>query len=107
MTAKGVPRQKIAIVGAGIAGLAAAYLLHPHHDIDLFEKNDYLGGQARTVMVRERGRDLPVDVGFTVYDPTLHPNLARLLTELDVPTQPSQMGFTLSCRTTGDRKSVV
>ena len=101
MTAKGVPRQKIAIVGAGIAGLAAAYLLHPHHDIDLFEKNDYLGGQARTVMVRERGRDLPVDVGFTVYDPTLHPNLARLLTELDVPTQPSQMGFTLSCRTTG------
>ena len=95
------PRQKIAIVGAGIAGLAAAYLLHPHHDIDVFEKNEYLGGQARTVLVSDRGRELPIDVGFTVYDPGLHPNLARLLAELDVPTQPSQMGFALSCRATG------
>jgi predicted NAD/FAD-binding protein len=101
MTTQAVPRQKIAIVGAGIAGLAAAYLLYPYHDIDVFEKNDYLGGQARTVLVKDRGRELAVDVGFTVYDPTLHPNLARLLTELDVPTEPSQMGFALSCRTTG------
>lgn len=101
MTSELVPRQKIAVIGAGIAGLAAAYLLYPHHDIDVFEKNDYLGGQARTVMVRERGRDLPVDVGFTVYDPILHPNLARLLAELNVPTQPSTMGFALSCLTSG------
>ena len=101
MTAQKVPRQKIAIVGAGIAGLAAAYLLYPYHDIDVFEKNDYLGGQARTVLVKDRGRELPIDVGFTVYDPTLHPNLSRLLAELDIPTEPSQMGFALSCRTTG------
>lgn len=95
------PHQKIAIIGAGIAGLAAAHLLHPHHEIDVYEKNDYLGGQARTVMVQDSGRELPVDVGFTVYDPTLHPHLAQLLDQLDVPTQPSQMGFALRCQQTG------
>lgn len=97
MNPETLPRQRIAIIGAGIAGLAAAYLLHPHHDIDVFEKNDYLGGQARTVMVRDRGRELPVDVGFTVYDPTLHPNLARLFAQLNVPTHSSNMDFALSC----------
>ena len=64
----GLPLQsaglKIAIVGTGIAGNVAAYLLAQHHDITVFEKNDYVGGHSNTVEVDARGEAVAVDTGF-------------------------------------------
>ena len=59
--------QRIAIIGAGVSGLAAAYLLAPHHAVTLFEAADRLGGHARTVMAGQNG-DQPVDTGFIVFN---------------------------------------
>ena len=61
-------REKIAIVGTGISGLACARFLHPHHEITVFEKDDRIGGHSHTVTVSEGGRDLPLDTGFMVYN---------------------------------------
>ena len=92
---------KIAIIGTGISGLAAAYLLHRVHDIELFEANDYIGGHTNTVVVDDDGRSLAVDTGFIVYNTTTYPNLMRLFDQLGVATQESNMSFSLSCRETG------
>lgn len=92
---------KIAIIGSGISGLAAAHVLHPLHDIDLFEANEYIGGHTNTVVVNDDGRSLPIDTGFIVYNTTTYPKLMRLFDELGVATQESEMSFSLSCRETG------
>ena len=62
--------MKIAVVGSGISGLSAAYLLSRVHDVTIFEKNDYLGGHTRTVTVRPDGActGIPVDTGFIVFN---------------------------------------
>ena len=59
--------QRIAIIGGGISGLAAAYLLAPQHSVTLYEAAPRLGGHARTVMAGQRG-DQPVDTGFIVFN---------------------------------------
>lgn len=88
----------IAIVGAGISGLAAAYLLRREHRVQIFEANDYAGGHANTVTIpREDGSELALDVGFIVYNERTYPGFTRLLAELDVPTQPSDMTFSVRC----------
>ena len=84
-------RQKIAIVGSGISGMACAHFLHPHHDITLFEKEDRLGGHSHTVMA---GKD-PLDTGFMVYNEVTYPLLTRLFKELDVTTKPTSMSFSV------------
>ena len=61
-------RQKIAIVGSGVSGLVTAYLLHPDHDITLFEANDYIGGHTHTTEVEQEGRIYSVDTGFIVFN---------------------------------------
>ena len=93
--------MKIAIIGTGIAGLGAAYLLNRIYDIELFEANDYIGGHTNTITVMDEGQPLNVDTGFIVYNTTTYPLLMRLFDELDVPTQPSNMSFSTSCRRTG------
>ena len=88
---------KLAIIGSGIAGLGCAHFLHRHFDLTVFEQSDYAGGHARTVTANEpdTGRALPIDTGFMVYNPVTYPLLTRLFRELAVPTQPTQMSFSV------------
>lgn len=87
--------QKIAIIGGGISGLAAAWLLSGHHQVTLFEAAPRFGGHARTVMAGLRG-DVPVDTGFIVFNYANYPHLTALFRDLDVPVQRSDMSFGVS-----------
>jgi predicted NAD/FAD-binding protein len=89
-------KQRIAVVGAGIAGLGAAWLLSRHHAVDLFEAEFRPGGHANTVEIEDRDRPLPVDTGFIVYNEANYPNLTALFDLLAVPTTPSDMSFSVS-----------
>jgi len=84
---------RIAIVGTGISGLGAAYLLNPHHDITVYEKAARIGGHTRTVTVSYNGTKIPVDTGFIVFNRRNYPNLTGLFHYLDVPTHESDMTF--------------
>lgn len=84
--------QRIAIIGGGISGLAAAYLLAPHHAVSLYEAAPRLGGHARTIIAGQRG-DQPVDTGFIVFNYTNYPHLTRMFQDLDVPVAKSDMSF--------------
>ncbi len=85
--------MKIAVVGGGISGMAAAYLLQQRHDITLYEKNDYIGGHSRTLEVRTGQGMVPVDTGFIVYNTRNYPHLTALFAHLNVPTKASDMSF--------------
>jgi predicted NAD/FAD-binding protein len=93
--------MKIAIVGTGISGLTAAYLLHPEHEITVFEAADYIGGHTVTTQVGNNGTSLAVDAGFIVYNEANYPNFVKLLSRLGVETQPSSMSFSVRCDRTG------
>ena len=86
------PRLKIAVIGSGISGLSAAWLLSKRHDVTLYEADDRLGGHANTVEVG----GVPVDTGFIVYNEPNYPNLVALFRHLDVPTVDSDMSFGVS-----------
>lgn len=86
------PPQRIAVIGGGISGLAAAYLLAPQHAVTLYEAAPELGGHARTVMAGLRG-DQPVDTGFIVFNYANYPHLTRMFQDLDVPVVKSDMSF--------------
>ncbi|AOZ06296.1 NAD(P)/FAD-dependent oxidoreductase [Cupriavidus malaysiensis] len=88
--------RRIAVVGAGIAGLASAYLLARRHAVTLFEAGDYLGGHANTADITLDGRTHPVDTGFLVFNERTYPNLLALFAELGVQTHPSDMSFSVS-----------
>jgi phytoene dehydrogenase-like protein len=83
---------EIAIVGSGISGLSAAWLLSQRHRVTLFEADGRIGGHSHTVMVG----DTPVDTGFIVYNEQTYPNLTALFAHLEVPTQPAEMSFAVS-----------
>jgi len=86
-------RKNIAIIGTGISGLGAAYLLHPHHHITLYEKNAYVGGHSRTVDVQTTDGPVAVDTGFIVFNYRNYPLLTGLFSHLDVPVAKSDMSF--------------
>ena len=88
--------MKIAIIGTGISGLGAAYLLAPNHDITVYEKNAYIGGHSRTIDVPAGNAQVPVDTGFIVFNNWNYPNLMGLFKHLDVPFQKSDMSFGVS-----------
>ncbi|WP_346836618.1 FAD-dependent oxidoreductase [Microbulbifer sp. SAOS-129_SWC] len=87
--------MRIAIVGSGISGLTAAYLLNRRHDITLFEAADRLGGHTATVDVEEHGRVLAIDTGFIVFNDWTYPNFIRLMDQLGVDSQATDMGFSV------------
>ena len=95
--------MQVAIVGSGISGLTAAWLLNRTHDVTLFEANDYLGGHTHTVSVEHEGQSLNVDTGFIVFNDWTYPNFIQLLKSLDVESTATSMGFSVRCDRTGTR----
>lgn len=87
--------KRIAVIGAGISGMGAAYHLADRHRVTLFEAEPRLGGHARTIVAGKRG-DQPVDTGFIVFNYANYPNLAKLFAALDVPVAKSDMSFAAS-----------
>jgi predicted NAD/FAD-binding protein len=91
-------RPTAAVVGSGVAGLTAAYLLQRTHDVTLFEADDRLGGHAHThELVASDGGTTDVDTGFIVHNRRTYPFLLRLFDELGVRTQPSEMSMSVRC----------
>ncbi|RFU13472.1 FAD-dependent oxidoreductase [Rhodobacteraceae bacterium W635] len=86
------PARRIAIIGGGISGLSAAWLLSRQNAVTLFEAAPRLGGHARTVVAGKRG-DQPVDTGFIVFNYANYPHLTRMFQDLDVPVAKSNMSF--------------
>ncbi len=93
--------MKIAVVGTGISGLTAAYMLHREHDVHVFEANDYIGGHTNTILVKEGNKQIPVDTGFIVFNKTNYPNLCRLFDVLNVESRESDMSFSVHCEKSG------
>jgi predicted NAD/FAD-binding protein len=89
-------RQRIAVVGAGISGLASAWLLSRKYDVTLFEAADYLGGHTNTVDVTLDGKTHPVDTGFLVFNEKTYPNLIALFALLGVESVETEMSFAVS-----------
>jgi predicted NAD/FAD-binding protein len=89
---------EIAVIGSGISGLAAAYYLSRRHRVTVFEKDDRLGGHAHTHTVEIAGKTWTLDTGFIVYNHKTYPSFVRLLGELGVESQPSDMSFGVRCR---------
>ncbi len=87
--------MKIAVVGSGIAGLGAAWLLSREHEVVLFEAQDRLGGHTHTHRVQQGGREYAVDSGFIVFNPVNYPLLSKMFEELGVASQPTTMGFSV------------
>lgn len=92
---------KVAVVGSGIAGLAAARRLALRHEVTIFEANAYAGGHTNTLDVPWEGRRYAVDTGFIVFNDRTYPNFVELLRELAIQRQPSNMSFSLRCERTG------
>jgi predicted NAD/FAD-binding protein len=88
--------SRIAIIGAGISGLAAARALHPAYDITVLEADDRAGGHTNTVTVEDGAGVHAIDTGFMVYNDRNYPNFERMLAELGVATTPSPMSFSVS-----------
>lgn len=88
-------RQKIAIVGSGISGLGAAYLLSEHHDVTVFEADNRPGGHSHTVDVQVDGHRFGVDTGFLVFNERTYPLLCRLFGHLQIPVVKSDMSFSV------------
>jgi uncharacterized protein len=89
--------RRIAVIGGGISGMAAAHLLAEGNQVTLFEAEPRLGGHARTVIAGKRG-DQPVDTGFIVFNKVNYPHLLALFERLDVPVADSDMSFGASLR---------
>lgn len=93
--------MKIAVIGAGVSGLTAAYLLRNEHQVSVFEKDEHAGGHTLTLDVEQDGRDYRVDTGFVVYNTVTYPNFLKLLGRLGVKSQPTEMSFSVRCDASG------
>ena len=87
---------KIAVIGSGISGLSAAWLLSKKHEVTLFEENDYVGGHAKTISVNYDNKDYDLDVGFIVHNDINYPNFVQLLNYFNIHTEASNMSFSVS-----------
>lgn len=93
--------MRIAVIGSGISGLVAAYRLQAHHEITVFEANDYVGGHTHTVDVELDGERHAIDTGFVVFNDRTYPQFVSLLFELGVVSQPTTMSFSVRDDRTG------
>ena len=89
-------RQNIAVIGSGIAGMSAAWLLSQRHEVTVYERNNRLGGHSNTVTVDTSLGPTPVDTGFIVFNGETYPNLVALFDHLGVATKASNMSFGVS-----------
>ena len=89
--------MKIGIVGSGISGLGAAYHLKTRygHDVEIFEKNNYVGGHTNPIPLDEDGTPVAVDTGFIVFNNNTYPELIKLFQELEVESQEGDMSFSV------------
>ncbi|CCG95263.1 NAD(P)/FAD-dependent oxidoreductase [Marinobacter nauticus] len=94
-------RQRIAVIGAGVSGLTAAWLLADKHDVHLFEAGDYAGGHTNTEQVEAGGRTWPVNTGFIVFNDWTYPNFIKLMDRLGVASEVSNMSFSVDCHASG------
>jgi uncharacterized protein len=92
---------RIAVIGSGISGLAAAYYLSRKHEVFLFEREARIGGHTHTVTVESSRGPLAIDTGFIVHNDRTYPNLIKLLAEFGIPRVHSDMSFAVSCRKSG------
>jgi predicted NAD/FAD-binding protein len=93
--------NNIAIIGSGISGMTAAYLLNRENNVTLFEKNDYIGGHTATVDVDYEGTRYAVDTGFIVFNDRTYPKFEKLLSEIGISRKPTQMSFSVQNTQTG------
>ena len=94
-------RQRIAVIGAGVSGLTAAWLLADKHDVHLFEAGDYAGGHTNTEQFEAGGRTWPVNTGFIVFNDWTYPNFIKLMDRLGVASEVSNMSFSVDCHASG------
>src|SRR3954447_3629567 len=101
-TAADARRPSVAVIGAGVSGLTAAYLLSPSHDVILFGAQDRLGGHAHTHDVMDSdGRQHAVDSGFIVHNDVTYPLLRKLFGELSVEGHRAEMSMSVHCEGCG------
>jgi predicted NAD/FAD-binding protein len=100
-SAAGTDRPRVAVVGSGISGLTAAYVLRSTHDVTLFEADDRFGGHAHTHALQADGTTHHVDSGFIVHNDRTYPFLRRLFAELDVDVHPTEMSMSIRCEGCG------
>lgn len=95
-------RNKIAVIGGGVAGIVACYLLQRKHEVTLFEKNDYIGGHTNTITIDDGpDKGTPVDTGFIVLNDKTYPLLNRFLSQLNVAVSKTDMSFSYTDRKAG------
>ena len=93
--------SRIAVIGSGISGMAAAYLLSRKHEVHLLEREQRLGGHTHTHPIDTSRGLAPIDTGFIVHNDRTYPNLVKLFRELGVTREKSDMSFGVSCQKTG------
>ena len=97
-TTNGSDRETVAVIGGGVSGLSAAYLLRRSHDVTLFEADSRLGGHAHTHDIESvDGSKLALDSGFIVMNEKTYPNLVRLFAELGIETRATEMSMSIAC----------
>ncbi|UCB56052.1 MAG: FAD-dependent oxidoreductase [Thiotrichales bacterium] len=93
--------MKVAVIGTGISGNVAAYKLSQDHDVTVFEANDYIGGHTNTHDIEVQGRQYAIDTGFIVFNYRTYPEFTRLLKEMNVEVQATNMSFSVKHELTG------
>ncbi len=93
--------KKVAVVGTGVAGMAAGYFLRKRFDVSFYEKQARPGGHTNTVTVDEDGASIPIDTGFIVFNYETYPNLKRFFEELEIPISPTSMSFSVQQKVLG------
>lgn len=90
-------RRRVAVIGSGVSGLTAAYILGRDNDVTVFEADDRVGGHAHTHTIADRDATHRVDSGFIVHNDRTYPLLRRLLAELDVEVHATEMSMSIHC----------
>jgi uncharacterized protein len=88
-------KEKLAIIGTGIAGMGCAHKLQHKYDLTIFEQNDYVGGHTNTISTDEDGREITMDTGFMVFNYETYPHLCELFREIGAPVKKTDMSFSV------------